>query len=189
MSRYLPALLLALLCVGCRQDMQQQPKYTPLARSWFYPDGRAARPIPAGTIAIDEVDVDPALTTGTANGAFLTSIPLPVTTELLERGQDRFNIYCAPCHSRTGDGNGMIARRGFKQPSNLNGARVRNAPPGYLYSVIVNGFGAMPDYAYQIKSVQDRWAIVAYIRALELSRGTTLSDVPPQERSELGGGR
>lgn len=185
MSKYLASLLLALCCAGCRNDMQVQPKYVPLGRSWFYPDGRMARPIPAGTIAVDEVNVDPVLTTGMQNGAFVAAVPLPVTGDLLNRGQERFNIYCAPCHGRTGTGDGMIAKRGFKQPADLNSARVRNAPPGYLYSVITDGYGAMADYAYQIKSPEDRWAIVAYIRALELSRGATLDDVPPAERREL----
>ncbi len=185
MSKYWTACLLALFCAGCRYDMQNQPKFVPLQRTWFYPDGRAARPIPEGTIAVDEVGENPALTTGSVNGAFVTVIPVPVSQALLNRGQERFDIYCAPCHSRSGDGDGMIARRGFKHPANLNGDRVKNAPPGYLYSVIVNGYGAMADYSYQIRSVRDRWAIVAYIRALELSRSTTLNDVPPAERSKL----
>lgn len=172
-------------CIGCRQDMQQQPKYPPLSRSWFYSDGRSARPIPAGTVAVDEVNQDPALTTGSANGAFATSIPVPVTDQLLARGRDRFDIYCSPCHGFTGAGDGMIARRGFQQPADLNGTRVRNAPPGYMYQVIANGYGAMADYSYQIKNVRDRWAIVAYIRALELSREATLNDLPPQDRARL----
>jgi len=180
----LPALA-ALACTACRRDMQVQPKYTPLALSQFYPDGRSARPIPAGVIATDEIDQDTGMTTGSANGAFLTAIPVPVTTQLLERGQERFNIYCSPCHSRTGDGHGMVARQGLKQPADLNSDRVRNAPPGYLYQVIANGYGAMDDYSYQIQNVRDRWAIVAYMRALELSRGASLSDVPPQEQSRL----
>ncbi len=186
---HLAAAFLALVCSGCREDMQKQPKYTPLGRSGYFPDGRAARPIPAGTISTDQTAFDPALTTGSVNGAFVTTIPMPVTEDLLERGRERFNIYCSPCHGRTGDGEGMIAHRGFKDPANLNGQHVRNAPPGYIYSVIKNGYGAMADYSYQIKSVRDRWAIVAYIRALELSRGATLADAPPRERAKLEGSR
>lgn len=187
MNRPMLVLLAAvsLTSVGCRQDMQIQPKYPPLSRSWFYPDGRSARPIPPDTIAIDEVNLDPAMDTGSVNGQFVTTIPMTVDADLLARGQNRFNIYCSPCHGPTGYGNGMIATRGFEQPANLNGERVRNAPPGYIYQVIVHGYGAMAPYNYQIRSSRDRWAIVSYIRALELSHGATLDDVPEQERPKL----
>ena len=187
MNRRAIPILAVVLCAGCRQDMQKQPKYTQLQRSWFYSDGRSARPIPAGTVAFDEIDNDPALTTGMVKGAFVTTIPMPVTSDLLARGRERFDIYCAPCHSPTGDGHGPIAARGFKIPANLNSDDIRNAPPGYIYQVITRGFGAMADYSYQIKSYRDRWAIVAYIRALELSRHATLDEVPPAERSKLEG--
>jgi len=187
-KRFIPVVL-AVLCASCREDMQEQPKYTPLARSWFYADGRSARPTPPGTVFVDETNEDPTQTTGSVNGIFLTTIPVPVTGALLNRGEERFNIYCSPCHGLTGNGDGMIARRGLKYPANLNSQRTRNAPPGYIYAVIVNGFGAMADYAYQIKSVRDRWAIVAYIRALELSRSATLNDVPSTDRSRLEGRR
>lgn len=186
MNKVLPATTaLLLLCTACRQDMQIQPKYVPLGRTWFFPDGRMARPFPPGTIAVDEVNIDPVVATGALNGAYVTMIPVPVTTALLERGRGRYNIYCSPCHALTGDGGGMIARRGFRTPADLNGDRVRNAPPGYIYSVIVNGFGAMQDYSYQIKDPQDRWAIVAYIRALELSRAAPAGALTPQERQKL----
>lgn len=185
MNKYGFIALTALACAGCRRDMQQQPKYPPLVRSDFYSDGRSARPFPAGTISVDEADVDPAITTGKANGVFLTVIPMPVTAELLARGRERFDIYCSPCHGFTGDGHGMIERRGLKIPADLSSPHVRNAPPGYLYQVIANGFGAMSDYSYQIKNVRDRWAIVAYIRALELSRETSIDNVPPQDRARL----
>ncbi|HEX7360654.1 MAG TPA: cytochrome c [Bryobacteraceae bacterium] len=181
-------LLLALLVIpssACRRDMQSQPKVTPLKRSWFYPDGRSARPVPPGTISVDEVNIDPAVDTGSVNGSFVQKIPIPVTSDLLKRGQNRFDIYCAPCHAATGFGNGMIADRGFKTPANLNGERIRGAPAGYIYQVIVKGFGGMGPYAFQIKSVRDRWAVVAYIRALELSRYAPLSDVPAKARSRL----
>lgn len=182
---FLVPAVIALVCAGCRRDMQRQPKYTPLALSRFYPDGRAARPTPAGAIAIDEIDNSSPAVTGAANGSFLTTIPLPLTVELLERGQERFNIFCSPCHGRTGDGEGMVERQGLKQPADLNSDRVRNAPPGYLYQVIVNGYGAMDGYSYQIQSNRDRWAIVAFIRALELSRRADLGDVPPEDRAAL----
>lgn len=178
-------LFVAFLGVACRRDMQTQPKYPPLSRSWFYPDGRSARPIPAGTIAIDEVNLNPPVDLGTVNGNFVDTIPVPVTPKLLHRGQQQFNVYCSPCHGRTGYGNGMIETRGFLKPANLNSDRVRNAPPGYIYQVIVNGYGAMASYGYQVKNPEDRWAIIAYIRALELSRQTTLDQVPAEERSAL----
>lgn len=182
---YLLLVLAIVPSVGCRRDMQSQPKYTPLARSWFYPDGRSARPVPPGTIPVNEANLNPAVDTGEVDGTYVNSVPIPVTEELLKRGQQRFDIYCAPCHARTGFGDGVIAERGFKKPANLNGKRVRDEPPGYLYQVIVNGYGGMASYAYQIKSARDRWAIVAYIKALQLSRYAPLSDVPAAARSRL----
>jgi len=181
--------LLAILCAACRQDMQQQPKYTPLKRSGFYPDGRSARPIPPGTIATDEVNDNSPVTTGSDNRGFLTTIPIPVTAALLERGRDRYNIYCSPCHAETGYGNGMITRRGYQSPANLHRDSVRNAPPGYLFAVISNGYGAMPDYSYQIKKARDRWAIIAYIRALELSRSAPIAGLDAQDRARLEAAR
>ena len=177
--------ILILTSVACRRDMQIQPKYTTYQLSKFYPDGRSARPIPKGTIAIDEVNVDPALDTGSVDGKFVTTIPIPITASLLARGRDQFNIYCSPCHASTGDGHGVIWSRGFLNPADLNGTRVRNAPPGYIFQVIVKGYGAMAPYAYMIKTARDRWAVVAYLRALELSRKATLDDVPAAERSKM----
>lgn len=178
-------LILTLAAAGCRRDMQNQPKYNPLSRSWFYPDGRSARPIPAGTIAIDEVNLDPAKDTGMLNGQFVDTIPVPVTADLLVKGQVQYNVYCAPCHGRTGSGYGIIATRGFRAPADLTGTRVRNAPPGYIYQVIVKGYGAMAPYDYMVKKSEDRWAIIAYVRALELSRRAAIDDVPAQERATL----
>ncbi|HWF48401.1 MAG TPA: cytochrome c [Bryobacteraceae bacterium] len=177
---------LLLLATSCRQDMQDQPKYKPLGANSFFADGRDARPIPAGTIARDELNDTDFFHTGEANGAFLNSIPLKVDANLLRRGQDRFNIYCSPCHGRTGDGNGMVAQRGVKIPANLHTDRLRSVPPGYIYQVIKNGYGAMGDYGDQVP-VNDRWAIVAYIRALQLSREATMNDVPADQRTQLSG--
>ena len=171
---------------GCRRDMQDQPKYLPLQASAFFVDGRSARPIPPNTIARGHLNDNDAFHTGADNGQFLNTIPLPVTRAMLERGQQRYNIYCSPCHGELGDGNGMIAKRGFKIPANLHNDRLRQAPPGYLFQVISNGYGAMPDYSNQIPHVEDRWGIVAYIRALQLSRNATAADMPPEERSKLG---
>lgn len=177
-------LLLLLPMAACRQDMQDQPKYKPLGASRFFADGREARPIPAGTIARDELNDTDSFHTGAADGVFLDSIPLKVDAKLLHRGQERFDIYCSPCHGRTGDGNGMVAQRGLKIPANLHTDRLRSVPPGYIYQVIKNGYGAMGDYGDQIP-VNDRWAIVAYVRALQLSRDATMNDVPAEQRGEL----
>lgn len=181
-----PVLLVLTCCVSaCRRDMQVQPKYVSLSPSSFFVDGRSARPIPAHTIARGHLNDEDAFHTGAVNGAFLDTIPTPITRQVLERGQQRFNIFCTPCHGPLGDGDGMVARRGFKIPANLHSARLLQAPPGYLFQVISNGYGAMPDYDHQIH-VADRWAIVAYIRALQLSQNATVADVPAQERGRLG---
>ncbi|HTS28135.1 MAG TPA: cytochrome c [Bryobacteraceae bacterium] len=173
-----------ILLAACRQDMHDQPKYKPLAASQFFADGRSARPAPAFTIARDQLADTDEMHTGAAGGAFLASIPVPVDAALLSRGRQRFDIYCSPCHGRIGNGDGMIARRGFKAPADLNSVRVRRAPPGYIFQVIRNGYGAMGDYRDQV-SAADAWAIVAYIRALELSRGAILADVPDDQRAHL----
>lgn len=188
-SRRVLVLFAALTCAGCRRDMQRQPKYLAFERSEFFPDGRTMRPIPPDTIAVDEVQYSSALDDGTTQGSFATQIPVPVTVDLMKRGQDRFDIYCAPCHGLTGNGYGTIASRGFKYPADLRSDRVRNAPPGYIYRVITNGYGAMDKYGYEVHDVRDRWAIVAYIRALELSNHATIGDVPPSERTRLEGGQ
>lgn len=181
------AIIPLLLLTACRRDMQDQPKYKPLGANRFFADGRDARPIPAGTIARDELNDADSLHTGDANGAFLDAIPLKVDSNLLHRGQERFDIYCSPCHGRTGDGNGMVAQRGVKIPADLHTDRLRQVPPGYVYQVIKNGYGAMGDYGDQIP-VNDRWAIVAYVKALQLSRGTRLNDVPAEKHEQLIGG-
>ena len=174
-----------LLLAGCRQDMHDQPKYKPLSASSFFADGRSARPVPEGTVARDELDdTDPVHTGNSANGEFLDSIPMPVTEALLRRGEERYDIFCSPCHDRLGTGHGMVSQRGFKIPSDLNSDRVRELPPGYIFQVISNGYQAMPDYGDQVP-VNDRWAIVAYLRALQLSRHETMADVPQQARTQL----
>ena len=172
------------LTVSCRRDMQDQPKYKPLGQNRFFADGRDSRPIPLNTIARDELSNNDPLHTGSSAGGFLETIPVPVNIALLERGRDRFNIYCSPCHGQTGDGYGMVRQRGFWIPANLHTDRLRSAPPGYLYQVIKNGYGAMPDHGDQIP-VKDRWAIVAYLRALQFSRNADFSDVPLKDREQL----
>jgi hypothetical protein len=181
-------LLLLLLTTACRQDMHDQPKYKPLGRSAFFEDGRASRPLVAGTIAQGHLYDDELLYTGKIGDKPAPTFPFPVTMDVLRRGQQRFNIYCTPCHDRTGAGLGMVVRRGLRRPPSFHIDRLRESPPGYFYDVIANGFGAMPDYAAPIQP-QDRWAIVAYIRVLQRSQHATLADVPAGNRAELGGVR
>jgi hypothetical protein len=174
-------LLLVLTLAACRQDMQDQPRFKPLAKSDFYTDLRSARPPVEGTVARGQLHEDSYLYTGKLGNNPGDYLPFPVTSDVLARGRQRFNIYCAPCHSRVGDGNGMIVQRGFRAPPSFHTERLRKAPLGYFFDVMTNGFGAMPDYASQIPPV-DRWTIVAYIRALQLSQGATVGDVPPGQK-------
>jgi len=175
-----PLLLSVMLALaGCRQDMHDQPRFKPLAQSDFYTDLRSARPPVEGAVARGQLHEDDYLYTGKVGNNPGDYMPFPVTEALLARGQERYNIYCAPCHSRLGDGNGVVAARGFpRRPPSYHTQRLRQAPLGYLFDVMTSGFGAMPDYAAQIVP-RDRWAIVAYIRALQLSQGATPADVPP----------
>lgn len=180
----LVALALASLLAGCRQDMHNQPKYTPLRSSEFFADGRSARaPVP-GTVARGELREDVVFYTGKTGNEFAAQLPMPVTLALLERGQERYNIYCAPCHARTGNGFGVVVQRGFRRPVSFHDPRLRAAPPGYFFDAMTRGFGAMSDYSAQI-SPEDRWAIAAYIRALQLSQHAALQDLPPVQREEL----
>ncbi len=164
--------------------MHDQPKYIPLRQSGFFGDARSARPFVAGTVARRHLREDSLLYTGKVNGADATVFPFPVDEKVMSRGRERFDIYCSPCHGRTGLGDGMVVRRGYRRPPSYLDERLRNAPVGHFFDVMTNGFGAMPDYAEQIK-VEDRWAIAAYIRALQLSGHATLADVPPADREKL----
>ena len=186
----LGALVLSLAVLSaCRQDMHDQPKYIPLRPSDFFADGRSARPLIEGTVARGYLDANVLLYTGKGpDGKPSNEFPMPVTKELLLRGQQRFNIYCSPCHDRTGNGNGMIVRRGYRHPPTYHSDRLRQQPNGYFFDVITRGFGAMPDYAAQVQP-EDRWAIVAYIRALQLSQQASINDVPAADRSQLGGAK
>jgi mono/diheme cytochrome c family protein len=165
--------------------MHDQPKYIPLRESAFFGDARSARPFVAGTVARGQLHDNSILYTGKANGNDVTAFPFPITAQVMARGQERFNIYCSPCHGRTGQGNGMIVQRGYRQPPTYHQDRLREAPVGHFFDVITNGFGAMPDYATQVRA-EDRWAIVAYIRALQLSEHATMADVPQTQRGALG---
>jgi hypothetical protein len=180
------AVLIALAAgVGCRQDMHDQPKYIPLRPSDFFGDGRSERPLIEGTVARGHLDDDTAYYTGRGpDGTFVNEFPFPVTKEVVERGQNRFNIYCAPCHDRLGNGDGRVVRRGYRHPPSYHIDRLRQVPNGYIYDVITTGFGAMPDYAAQIKP-SDRWAIVSYVRALQLAHNAKIDDVPADRRADL----
>jgi mono/diheme cytochrome c family protein len=172
------------LSAGCRQDMHDQPKYIPLRESTFFADARSARPIVAGTVARGQLRDDELLYTGKMNGADATMFPFAIDERVMARGQERFNIYCSPCHGRAGFGDGMVVRRGYRAPPSFHQDRLRNAPAGHFFDVVSNGFGAMPDYAAQVRP-GDRWAIAAYIRALQLSEHATVNDVPAEERQKM----
>ncbi|MFN7945380.1 MAG: cytochrome c [Blastocatellia bacterium] len=201
----LPLMLLA----GCRQDMHNQPKYLPLRPSEFFADGQSSRKPVDGTVARGSLDNDvfipaktgvpagqaspaaPAATGGNQKSAAAAgtqtgagSFPFPITSEVLARGEERFNINCSPCHGRTGYGDGMIVRRGFPQPPSYHIDRLRSAPDAHFYDVMTNGFGRMPTYADQV-SPRDRWMIIAYIRALQLSQNATVADVPADQQPQL----
>ena len=171
------AIAATLFVAGCRQDMHNQPKYKPLRASSFFADGSSARPLIEGTVARGTLGEDEAFFTGKVGTQLVKELPFPVTKEVLDRGQQRFDIYCAPCHDRTGGGNGMVVQRGYRQPPSMHIDRLRNVENGHFFDVMTNGFGAMPDYKVQI-TPRDRWNIVAYIRALQLSQHATAADVP-----------
>ena len=184
-DRFLPMLLLVVVFVaGCRQDMHDSPRYEAFEASDTFADKRASRTPPDGTVARGWLRADEALYTGKVNGQPVTAFPFAITRENLARGQQRFNIYCTPCHGKVGDGNGMVVQRGLRQAASFHQDRLRQETPGYFFDVITNGFGAMPDYATQIP-VQDRWLIVAYVKALQLSQHATVEDVPADRRTEL----
>ncbi len=172
---------------ACRQDMHNQPRYKPLGGSAFFEDGRASRPLVEGTVPRGYARTDEHLYRGKVNGRLVETFPFPITRQVLERGRERYDIFCAPCHGRDGYGEGMIVQRGFRQPPSFHTERLRRAPVGHFFDVITNGFGTMYSYASRIPP-EDRWAIVAYIRALQLSQNATLQDVPPAERRRLIGG-
>jgi hypothetical protein len=172
------ALMLLSLLSSCRLDMHVQPRENPLSRSEFYPDHRSERPPVEGTVARGELQQDSYFYTGKIGNNPGDMMPFPVTKEILEHGRERFNIFCAPCHSRLGDGNGFVPSRGFsRKPPSFHDARLMKAPVGYYFDVITNGFGIMPDYGSQIPT-RDRWDIIAYVRALQLSQNATMADVP-----------
>lgn len=164
--------------------MHDQPKVEPLEYSDFFSDNAGARPLVVGTVARDLLNDNDHLYVGRVNGQLATTFPFEIAAEVLSRGQERFDIYCSPCHSRTGYGDGMVVRRGFRRPPSLHTETLRAAPPGHIFDVITQGFGAMPDYRAEVP-VRDRWAIAAYIRALQLSQQVDATDLPQEDRDAL----
>jgi cytochrome c553 len=182
LRKILPALLaLPFVTAGCRIDMHIQPYYRPLAKSDFFSDRRSARNPVEGTVARGDLRDDTYLYTGKIGNDLGNYMPFPVTPEVLVRGQNRFNVYCTPCHGRVGDGNGFIPTRGLKQPPSYHIERLRKVPLAYFFDVMTNGFGVMQDYSAQIVP-HDRWAIAAYIRALQLSQNATAADLPAGQK-------
>jgi mono/diheme cytochrome c family protein len=165
------------LLAGCRQDMQDEPKFVPQRGTSFFTDGRSARPQVEHTVSRNQVDVDDYFHTGMLNGKEQDAMPFPVNAQVMARGQERFNIYCTPCHSRVGNGNGMIVQRGYKPAGNFHDAKRLAEPLSHYFYVMTNGYGAMPDYSAQI-APEDRWAIAAYIRALQYSQSASVAAVP-----------
>jgi Cytochrome C oxidase, cbb3-type, subunit III len=175
---------MAATLVTCRQDMHDQPKFKGYRKTSFFSDKRSARPVIEDTVARGQLRSDDRFYTGKEDGKPLVDLPVPVTQALLSRGRERYDIFCAPCHDRTGGGLGSVVRRGFRRPNSFHVDRLRESPAGTFYDVMTNGFGSMSDYAAQIEP-GDRWAIVAYIRALQLSQRIALADVPEAERARL----
>jgi len=177
-------MVMLLAGAACRQDMHDAPRYDPLEESDIFPGGASAQPLVEGTVARGHLSDDTLLTTGKTDGQVANQFPFAITRADLDRGEQRFNIYCSPCHGRSGEGNGMVVQRGYRQPPSYHIDRLRQAPAGYFFDVMTNGFGVMPDYRAQVP-VDDRWRIVAYIRALQLSHQGTTADVPAAELEKL----
>lgn len=180
------AILLAAMFVaaGCQQKMADQPRYEPLQKSTFFSDERTARPLLEGTVARGHLNEDEEFYTGKIGNKLVDRFPFPITREVLLRGQERYNIFCSPCHDEIGTGAGMIVRRGYRAPPSYHIDRLRTAPAGHFFDVITHGFGAMPDYAQQVPPA-DRWAITAYIRALQFSQNARVNDLPEKAQRAL----
>jgi len=182
LRKLLPALVLVALTVGCRLDMHIQPYYRPLAKSNFFGDDRSARLPVEGTVARGDLHEDAYSYTGKIGDTPGDAMPFPITADVMDRGRERYNINCSPCHGRVGDGKGFIPSRGFRQmPPSYHIERLRKAPLGYFFDVMTNGFGAMQEYGTQV-TARDRWCIAAYIRALQLSQNAPASDIPAGQK-------
>jgi mono/diheme cytochrome c family protein len=178
------AALLVVLVAGCDQKMNYNGKVRPLSETTFFKDQRASRPQPEHTVARGMLKEDPSFYRGKTGNDLITTLPVPLTRETLARGRERFDIYCSPCHGRLGDGDGMIVSRGFSRPTSFHNDRLLTAPVGHFFDAMTNGFGRMPSYALQVP-VEDRWAIAAYIRALQLSQHARVGDLSDDDRRKL----
>ncbi|MCE7981253.1 MAG: cytochrome c [Caldilinea sp. CFX5] len=172
------------LLAGCRLDMRDQPRYEPLEASTFFADGAAVRPRIADTVARNEINLDDQLHTGRVNGQVADSFPFTVTVAVLERGQERYNIFCAPCHGLVGDGQGIVTDYGMPVPTSFHDPALRDETTGYYFIVITNGTRVMPSYASRIRP-EDRWAIIAYIRALQLSQNAAADQLSAEDLPQL----
>lgn len=172
------------ISLGCHRDMYDQPRFEPLEGSTFFSDGLASRPLVPGTIARGQLELDDKFFQGKVDGKPVDELPLELNASLLVRGQERFNIYCTPCHGRVGEGDGMVVRRGFRRPPSYHIDRLRGMPVGHFFDVITHGFGAMPSFAGQVEPA-DRWAIVAYLRALQLSQYAPADELDETDRTKL----
>lgn len=177
-------LAVVLLLSACGRNMFDQPRADTFEASPFFEDGAAARPLPEGTVSRERGAIDPVYLTGQDEDGTVSDVPVEVSVDFLRRGQERYNIYCAPCHGYSGEGDGMIVQRGFPQPTSFHQQRLLDAPVGYYFNAITNGFGRMFSYASRVP-VEDRWAISAYVKALQLSQNATLDDVPEEALSEF----
>ncbi len=185
-SVFLILVLSFALLTACRQDMHDQPRFEPLEHNTFFANQRASRPLVEGTVARGFLREDDHFYRGQVDGGLVTTFPFEITAEVLRRGQERYNIFCTPCHDKSGTGHGMIVERGFRPPPSFHIDRLRELPVGHMYDVITNGLGAMYSYAERI-SPKDRWAIVAYLRTLQLSHNLTVEDIPEAAHQELLG--
>jgi mono/diheme cytochrome c family protein len=175
---------IAIVSSACRRDMHDQPKYIPLRTSAFFGDERSARTLVEGTVARGHLHDDVLLETGKIGEEDASVFPFAVDARTLARGRERYDIYCSPCHGRTGAGDGMVVQRGFRRPPSYHDDRLRSVAIGHFVDVMTNGFGAMADYRQQVDA-RDRWAIAAYIRALQLSEHAAVADVPADRRGTL----
>lgn len=189
--RFGPLVVLALvaslgLVTGCevRQSMWDQPRHEPLESTEFFSNGSVARVPVESTVPQGHLNEDDHFYLGKVDGQFVDTFPFPIDEEVMARGRERFDIYCAPCHDAVGNGNGMIVQRGYKRPPSYHVDRLREVPVGYFYDVIINGFGVMASYSYQLKP-EDRWAVVAYVKALQLSQHAEAGDLPEADRAAL----
>jgi hypothetical protein len=178
------SIAICLWSIACQQEMADQPRKEPLQESDFFDDQRASRPLVEGTVARGHLDADEHFYSGKIKGEPAKTFPFAIDRKVLLRGRERFDIFCSPCHDRVGTGQGMIVRRGYRPPPSFHIDRLRDAKPGHFFDVISHGFGAMPDYAEQVPP-RDRWAIAAYLRALQLSQHARIADVPNRERRSL----